>query len=138
MVAGSNNKAVYIYFLEKQSPISFKRIIAHESIVNNIHFANNSLKFTTASNDGTARVWFFESGIKEWNSFKINAGFELNQPNRKKNKVIASIWNADDSLIVTSLNEFKLKVWSSFNGQIKHELEVRFIINYLYLFMLKI
>lgn len=33
-------------------------------------------------------------------------------------------WNLDDSVVITAVNDYSLKVWDSYTGQLLHVLEV--------------
>ena len=55
---------------------------------------------------------------------KTDLDREAEEKAKPKLKVTMVTWNIDDSLIITAINDYSLKVWCGFTGKLKHILMV--------------
>ena len=55
---------------------------------------------------------------------KTDVDREAEEKAKPKLKVTMVTWNIDDSLIITAINDYSLKVWCGFTGKLKHILMV--------------
>lgn len=130
MAAGSNDHSIRVYFIDNDVPQKVCELESHTNIVDSIQYANNLPWILSGSKDGTARVWKYEQG--QWTAMLIDASKSLTKPDAndelsaldlyKKTSVTMVTWNCDDSYVVTAQNNFLIKVWSSKNGRLIHEL----------------
>ncbi|OHT06942.1 POC1 centriolar protein A [Tritrichomonas foetus] len=72
---------------------------AHQSCVNSIHFTPDSTRFTTSSNDQTAKVWDFPS-LKFLSSLRGHTSW-----------VTSSTFSPDGNVIVTSSEDKSVRLW---------------------------
>ena len=80
----------------QKNPIQFR---AHSHCVNSIHFTPDSTRFTTSSNDQSAKVWDFPS-LRFLSSLTGH-----------KNWVTSSAFSPDGNVIVTSSRDRFVKIW---------------------------
>uniref|UniRef100_G1SND3 Bromodomain and WD repeat domain containing 3 n=1 Tax=Oryctolagus cuniculus TaxID=9986 RepID=G1SND3_RABIT len=94
-----------------------------------VQFCNNgdSLRFVSGSRDGTARIWQYQQ--QEWKSIVLDMATKMtgnNMPSAEdkvtKLKVTMVAWDRYDTTVITAVNNFLLKVWNSFTGQLLHTL----------------
>uniref|UniRef100_A0A5F9CEG9 Bromodomain and WD repeat domain containing 3 n=1 Tax=Oryctolagus cuniculus TaxID=9986 RepID=A0A5F9CEG9_RABIT len=85
------------------------------------------LRFVSGSRDGTARIWQYQQ--QEWKSIVLDMATKMtgnNMPSAEdkvtKLKVTMVAWDRYDTTVITAVNNFLLKVWNSFTGQLLHTL----------------
>uniref|UniRef100_A0A5F9CX58 Bromodomain and WD repeat domain containing 3 n=1 Tax=Oryctolagus cuniculus TaxID=9986 RepID=A0A5F9CX58_RABIT len=90
-------------------------------------FSSGILRFVSGSRDGTARIWQYQQ--QEWKSIVLDMATKMtgnNMPSAEdkvtKLKVTMVAWDRYDTTVITAVNNFLLKVWNSFTGQLLHTL----------------
>jgi bromodomain and WD repeat domain containing protein 1/3 len=131
MAAGSNDHSIRVYFIDNDVPQKVCELESHSNIVDSIQYANNLPWILSGSKDGTARVWKYEDS--QWTAMLIDASKSLNKSDAndefsaldlyRKTSVTMVTWNCDDSYVITAQNNFLIKVWSSKDGRLIHELK---------------
>lgn len=126
LATGSTDHVIRMYFLGFDAPEKIAELESHTDKVDSIQFCNNGDRFLSGSRDGTARIWRFEQ--LEWRSIlldmsaRISGDTSSEEERFMKPKVTMIAWNQDDSTVVTAVNDHVLKVWSSYTGQLLHNL----------------
>ncbi|XP_031220381.1 bromodomain and WD repeat-containing protein 1 isoform X3 [Mastomys coucha] len=126
LATGSTDHVIRMYFLGFEAPEKIAELESHTDKVDSIQFCNNGDRFLSGSRDGTARIWRFEQ--LEWRSIlldmsaRISGDTSSEEERFMKPKVTMIAWNQDDSTVVTAVNDHVLKVWSSYTGQLLHNL----------------
>ncbi|XP_067852945.1 bromodomain and WD repeat-containing protein 3 isoform X2 [Heptranchias perlo] len=127
IATGSTDHVIRVYYLGSGSPEKISELESHTDKVIAIQFCNNnhSLRFVSGSRDGTARIWQYQH--QEWKSIVLDMFTKLpgNNPipmedKVSKLKVTMVAWDRCDSTVITAVNNFHLKVWNSYNGQLLH------------------
>ncbi|XP_008825134.2 bromodomain and WD repeat-containing protein 1 isoform X2 [Nannospalax galili] len=126
LATGSTDHVIRMYFLGFEAPEKIAELESHTDKVDSIQFCNNGDRFLSGSRDGTARIWRFEQ--LEWRSIlldmttRISGDLSSEEERFMKPKVTMIAWNQNDSIVVTAVNDHVLKVWSSYTGQLLHNL----------------
>ncbi|XP_039713626.1 bromodomain and WD repeat-containing protein 1 isoform X2 [Pteropus medius] len=126
LATGSTDHVIRMYFLGFEAPEKIAELESHNDKVDSIQFCNNGDRFLSGSRDGTARIWRFEQ--LEWRSIlldmatRISGDLSSEEERFMKPKVTMIAWNQNDSIVVTAVNDHVLKVWSSYTGQLLHNL----------------
>uniref|UniRef100_A0A4W3HK43 Bromodomain and WD repeat-containing protein 1 n=1 Tax=Callorhinchus milii TaxID=7868 RepID=A0A4W3HK43_CALMI len=127
LATGSTDHVIRVYYLGSGSPEKISELESHTDKVVAIQFCNNnhSLRFVSGSRDGTARIWQYQQ--QEWKSIVLDMFTKLpgNNPASvedkvTKLKVTMVAWDRCDSVVITAVNNFHLKVWNSCTGQLLH------------------
>ena len=69
-------------------------------------------------------LFAFHSSKEGNDDRKTDLDREAEEKAKPKLKVTMVTWNIDDSLIITAINDYSLKVWCGFTGKLKHILMV--------------
>ncbi|EHB10375.1 Bromodomain and WD repeat-containing protein 3 [Heterocephalus glaber] len=134
IAAGSCDKVVRVWCLRTCAPVAVLQghsasITSIQDKVVAVQFCNNgdSLRFVSGSRDGTARIWQYEQ--QEWKSIVLDMATKMSRNNLPsgedkvtKLKVTMVAWDRYDTTVITAVNNFLLKVWNSFTGQLLHSL----------------
>ncbi|XP_055500126.1 bromodomain and WD repeat-containing protein 3 isoform X1 [Leucoraja erinacea] len=129
IATGSTDHVIRVYYLGSGSPERISELASHTDKVVAIQFCNNghSLRFLSGSRDGTARIWQYQH--QEWKSIVLDMFTKLPGSNSismedkiSKLKVTMVAWDRCDSTVITAVNNFHLKVWNSYTGQLLHVL----------------
>ncbi|XP_060688587.1 bromodomain and WD repeat-containing protein 3 isoform X1 [Hemiscyllium ocellatum] len=129
VATGSTDQVIRVYYLGSGSPEKVSELASHTDKVIAIQFCNNSqsLRFVSGSRDGTARIWQYQH--QEWKSTILDMFMKLpgNNPlptedKVSKLKVTMVAWDRSDHKVITAVNNFHLKVWNSYTGQLLHVL----------------
>ncbi|XP_067903868.1 bromodomain and WD repeat-containing protein 3 isoform X1 [Heterodontus francisci] len=127
IATGSTDHVIRVYYLGAGSPEKISELVSHTDKVIAIQFCNNShsLRFVSGSRDGTARIWQYQH--QEWKSIVLDMFTKLPGSNSvpmedkvSKLKVTMVAWDRCDSTVITAVNNFHLKVWNSYTGQLLH------------------
>ncbi|XP_051877106.1 bromodomain and WD repeat-containing protein 3 isoform X4 [Pristis pectinata] len=129
IATGSTDHVIRVYYLGSGSPERISELASHTDKVVAIQFCNSShsLRFLSGSRDGTARIWQYQH--QEWKSIVLDMFTKLPGNNSvpvedkvSKLKVTMVAWDRCDSTVITAVNNFHLKVWNSYTGQLLHVL----------------
>ncbi|EDL03696.1 bromodomain and WD repeat domain containing 1, isoform CRA_c, partial [Mus musculus] len=93
LATGSTDHVIRMYFLGFDAPEKIAELESHTDKVDSIQFCNNGDRDTSSEEERFM-----------------------------KPKVTMIAWNQDDSTVVTAVNDHVLKVWSSYTGQLLHNL----------------
>ena len=107
------------------APPSIVLLDAHEGFVTSVHCSYRGSRFVTGSWDGTVRIWSFDPEKCHWNSLCLPVyqdGPKFHQNPEKRNRVLLVLWSFDDSKIITSSDDFIIRIWDSFSGKLIHRL----------------
>uniref|UniRef100_A0A4W3HL33 Bromodomain and WD repeat domain containing 3 n=1 Tax=Callorhinchus milii TaxID=7868 RepID=A0A4W3HL33_CALMI len=125
LATGSTDHVIRVYYLGSGSPEKISELESHTDKVVAIQFCNNNHRFVSGSRDGTARIWQYQQ--QEWKSIVLDMFTKLpgNNPASvedkvTKLKVTMVAWDRCDSVVITAVNNFHLKVWNSCTGQLLH------------------
>uniref|UniRef100_A0A4W3HKD3 Bromodomain and WD repeat-containing protein 1 n=1 Tax=Callorhinchus milii TaxID=7868 RepID=A0A4W3HKD3_CALMI len=127
LATGSTDHVIRVYYLGSGSPEKISELESHTDKVVAIQFCNNnhSLRFVSGSRDGTARIWQYQQ--QEWKSIVLDMFTKLPglsstdmEDKVTKLKVTMVAWDRCDSVVITAVNNFHLKVWNSCTGQLLH------------------
>ncbi|XP_078068075.1 bromodomain and WD repeat-containing protein 3 isoform X4 [Mustelus asterias] len=127
IATGSTDHVIRVYYLGSGSPEKISELALHTDKVIAIQFCNSShsLRFVSGSRDGTARIWQYQH--QEWKNIVLDMFTKLpgNNPvavedKVSKLKVTMVAWDRYDSTVITAVNNFNLKVWNSYTGQLLH------------------
>jgi bromodomain and WD repeat domain-containing protein 1/3 len=147
MAAGSADNHVRVYhMLATDGPERILEVEHHGDRVDSISWANQGLRFVSGSNDGTALIWRFENAC--WRYIRLNCSKNLGYTNcfkkiifynvfimirfvswnseaqnihenlKRRPKVTMVAWNRDDSLVLTAVADFMIRVWNSKTGEL--------------------
>lgn len=129
IATGSTDHVIRVYYLGYESPEKVAELEAHSDKVVAVQFCNTgrSLRFVSGSRDGTARIWQYYQ--QEWKCTVLDMTTKLAENNNSsvedkvaKLKVSMVTWDRWDNTIITAVNNFLLKVWSSYTGSLLHVL----------------
>ncbi|XP_072126416.1 bromodomain and WD repeat-containing protein 3 isoform X2 [Mobula birostris] len=127
IATGSTDHVIRVYYLGSGSPEKISELTSHTDKVVAIQFCNSShsLRFLSGSRDGTARIWQYQH--QEWKNIVLDMFTKLPGSNSvptedkvSKLKVTMVAWDRCDSTVITAVNNFHLKVWNSYTGQLLH------------------
>ncbi|CAI9738520.1 PH-interacting protein-like isoform X2 [Octopus vulgaris] len=129
LATGSSDHVVRVYCFMSTVPEKICELESHTDRVDSIQYSNRSIRFVSGSRDGTARVWRYER--QEWKAMVLNMSTKLpsassgkgEESKAMKYKVTMVGWNLDDSFVITAVNDYSLKVWDSYTGQLLHILD---------------
>ncbi|XP_013385977.1 bromodomain and WD repeat-containing protein 3 [Lingula anatina] len=127
LATGSTDHVVRVYCIAGAAPEKICELESHTDRVDSIQYNNRGDRFVSGSRDGTARIWRFNS--QEWKAMVLNMNTKLpgtqtadsgsgEDSKNNKHKVTMVDWNIDDSLVVTAVNDYSLKVWDSHTGKL--------------------
>ncbi|XP_077165128.1 bromodomain and WD repeat-containing protein 3 isoform X4 [Paroedura picta] len=129
IVTGSTDHVIRIYYLGSESPEKIAELESHTDKVVAVQFCNNGdrLRFVSGSRDGTARIWQYQE--QEWKYIVLDMATKITgnsvpsgEDKVPKMKVTMVAWDRSDSTVITAVNNFLLKVWNSYTGQLLHTL----------------
>ncbi|XP_069749711.1 bromodomain and WD repeat-containing protein 3-like isoform X4 [Narcine bancroftii] len=127
IATGSTDHVIRVYYLGSGSPERISELASHTDKVIAIQFcnSNHSLRFLSGSRDGTARIWQYQH--QEWKSIVLDMFTKLPgnssvpmEDKVTKLKVTMVAWDRCDNTVITAVNNFHLKVWNSYTGQLLH------------------
>lgn len=126
LAAGSADHFVRVYLMGNDGPKRILETEAHTDTVDSIQWAHHGLRFISGGKDGTAHIWHFES--QQWRSMKLNMNARLpgsasSDDDSKRLKVTMVSWDASDNWVMTAVNDFTIKVWSSKTGHLHKVLQ---------------
>uniref|UniRef100_A0AAY4ETC5 Bromo domain-containing protein n=1 Tax=Denticeps clupeoides TaxID=299321 RepID=A0AAY4ETC5_9TELE len=135
LATGSTDHVIRIYYLGYGSPEKISEIDAHTDKVDSIQFYSLSptgfCRFVSGSRDGSARIWRLVNR-QQWRSILLDMSATLpgcdmnlhgNEDSFFKPKVTMVSWDRYDSTVITAVNNYLLKVWNSYTGQLLHVLK---------------
>lgn len=129
LATGNSDHVIRVYFLHAQAPEKICELEAHTNKVDSMCYSNNYNRFVSGSEDGTARIWRYER--QEWRAIVLNMATKLNSDGTEvvpdgssiSVRVTMVCWNVDDSLVMTAVSDFSVKVWDANNGKLLHVLQ---------------
>lgn len=125
LACGSSDSFIHVYgFHPEMGPYHLNELAQHKDHVDSIQFCNQGFKFVSGSQDGTAVIWSFKSG--RWIPFELDMSTQLDQTklqDKPRPKVLIVQWSRDDKYVLTSLDDFSIKVWDSKSGRLVHILK---------------
>uniref|UniRef100_A0AAY4ETY2 Bromo domain-containing protein n=1 Tax=Denticeps clupeoides TaxID=299321 RepID=A0AAY4ETY2_9TELE len=133
LATGSTDHVIRIYYLGYGSPEKISEIDAHTDKVDSIQFYSLSptgfCRFVSGSRDGSARIWRLVNR-QQWRSILLDMSATLpgsetlvEEDSFFKPKVTMVSWDRYDSTVITAVNNYLLKVWNSYTGQLLHVLK---------------
>uniref|UniRef100_A0A0K8SSX6 BRWD/PHIP N-terminal domain-containing protein n=2 Tax=Lygus hesperus TaxID=30085 RepID=A0A0K8SSX6_LYGHE len=128
LATGSADHHVRVYKMDREVPYRILEIEKHSDRVDSIQWANRGLKFVSGSKDGTAVLWQYQS--QRWTirhllmSTTLDGTKGENEDNKTKLKVTMVCWSADDSYLITSVNDNTIKIWNPINGRLLNILKI--------------
>uniref|UniRef100_A0AAY4ESM1 Bromo domain-containing protein n=1 Tax=Denticeps clupeoides TaxID=299321 RepID=A0AAY4ESM1_9TELE len=131
LATGSTDHVIRIYYLGYGSPEKISEIDAHTDKVDSIQFCHFGERFVSGSRDGSARIWRLVNR-QQWRSILLDMSATLpgcdmnlhgNEDSFFKPKVTMVSWDRYDSTVITAVNNYLLKVWNSYTGQLLHVLK---------------
>ncbi|XP_046891395.1 bromodomain and WD repeat-containing protein 3 [Hypomesus transpacificus] len=129
LATGSTDDVIRIYYLGCGNPEKISELDAHTDKVDSIQFCHSGERFVSGSRDGTARVWRLHQR-QQWRSVLLNMAATLpgSEPTSSeesfvKPKVTMVAWDRHDNSVITAVNNYLLKVWNSYSGQLLHILK---------------
>ncbi|KAM4696114.1 bromodomain and WD repeat-containing protein 3 [Rhinophrynus dorsalis] len=129
IATGGTDHVVRVYYLGSDAPEKIAELEAHVDKVVSIQFCHkvDRLCFVSGSRDGTARIWQYQQ--QEWKMTVLEmtakmAGASPANPEDKvsKLKVTMVAWDQSDKMVITAVNNYLLKVWNSYTGELLHVL----------------
>uniref|UniRef100_A0AAY4ETK0 Bromo domain-containing protein n=1 Tax=Denticeps clupeoides TaxID=299321 RepID=A0AAY4ETK0_9TELE len=123
LATGSTDHVIRIYYLGYGSPEKISEIDAHTVRTPiSIHGL-----FVSGSRDGSARIWRLVNR-QQWRSILLDMSATLSETLVEedsffKPKVTMVSWDRYDSTVITAVNNYLLKVWNSYTGQLLHVLK---------------
>ncbi|XP_062620168.1 bromodomain and WD repeat-containing protein 3-like isoform X2 [Saccostrea cucullata] len=126
LATGSADHVIRVYFLHTTKPEKICELESHTDRVDSICYCNHGDRFVSGSKDGTARIWRYDR--QEWKALVLYMNTTLECTNKidlediKKYCVTMVSWNMDDSLVITAVNDFSIKLWNSNTGKLVHVL----------------
>ncbi|XP_065316123.1 PH-interacting protein-like isoform X2 [Gordionus sp. m RMFG-2023] len=127
LAAGGSDHFTRIYYFGNERPEKIDELETHTDRVDSIKFANHSLRFITGSKDGLACIWTLVN--RKWIPLTLQMATKLpNAPKEddskySKLKVSMVSWNCNDSLVLTAMSNFRIKIWNPYKGYLLHELK---------------
>lgn len=125
LACGSSDNYIHVYgFHPEMGPYHLNELSHHRDHVDSIQFCNQGFRFVSGSQDGTAVIWSFKKG--RWKPFELDMSTQLDQTipqDKPKPKVLIVQWSRDDKYVLTSLDDFSIKVWDSQSGKLAHILK---------------
>ncbi|KAK7108775.1 PH-interacting protein-like [Littorina saxatilis] len=132
VATGNSDHVIRVYFLYASEPCKICELESHTNKVDSICYSNFTNRFVSGSEDGTARIWHYER--QEWRATILSMATKLNsdgteilpEDNSKVGdhlRVTMVSWNLDDSLVVTAVSDYTIKVWDSHTGKLLHILK---------------
>lgn len=125
LACGSSDNFIHVYgFHPEMGPYHLNELAQHKAHVDSIQFCNQGFRFVSGSQDGTAVIWSFKRG--RWVPFELDMSMQLDQTislDKPKPKVLIVQWSRDDKYILTSLEDYSIKVWDSLTGKLVHILK---------------
>nr|XP_022292305.1 bromodomain and WD repeat-containing protein 3-like isoform X1 [Crassostrea virginica] len=127
LATGSADHVIRVYFLHNTKPEKISELESHTDRVDSICYCNHGDRFVSGSKDGTARIWRYER--QEWRALVLYMNTTLESTNKndiedvKRFRVTMVSWNMDDSLVITAVSDFSIKVWNSHTGNLVHILK---------------
>ncbi|XP_028817660.1 bromodomain and WD repeat-containing protein 3 isoform X2 [Denticeps clupeoides] len=129
LATGSTDHVIRIYYLGYGSPEKISEIDAHTDKVDSIQFCHFGERFVSGSRDGSARIWRLVNR-QQWRSILLDMSATLpgsetlvEEDSFFKPKVTMVSWDRYDSTVITAVNNYLLKVWNSYTGQLLHVLK---------------
>ncbi|XP_025097468.1 PH-interacting protein-like isoform X2 [Pomacea canaliculata] len=138
LATGNSDHVIRVYLLNSAKPEKICELEAHSNKVDSMCYSNNSNRFVSGSEDGTARIWRYER--QEWRAVVLDMATKLDSKGSEvvameastaaaiaagvdKLRVTMVSWNVDDSLVVTAVSDCSIKVWDSYTGKLMHILQ---------------
>ncbi|KRY11436.1 Bromodomain and WD repeat-containing protein 3 [Trichinella patagoniensis] len=92
-------------------------IAGHSDRIDCIQWAHTGLRFATCSKDGLAKIWKYQ--YTSWNPMVLDPSLNrgAGETTRRLSMLLCT-WNADDTLLVTSSSDNRIRVWDSTSGQL--------------------
>ncbi|KRY29360.1 Bromodomain and WD repeat-containing protein 3, partial [Trichinella spiralis] len=92
-------------------------IAGHNDRIDCIQWAHTGLRFATCSKDGLAKIWKYQ--YTSWNPMVLDPSLNrgAGETTRRLSMLLCT-WNADDTLLVTSSSDNRIRVWDSTSGQL--------------------
>ncbi|KAK7172228.1 hypothetical protein R3I93_004517 [Phoxinus phoxinus] len=129
LATGSTDDVIRIYYLGSGCPEKLAELDSHTDKVDSIQFCHSGERFVSGSRDGTARIWRLHQR-HQWKSILLNMSATLpgsapltEDENFFKPKVTMVSWDRHDNTVITAVNNYLLKVWNSYTGQLLHILK---------------
>ncbi|XP_067306193.1 bromodomain and WD repeat-containing protein 3 isoform X2 [Pseudorasbora parva] len=129
LATGSTDDVIRIYYMGSGCPEKLAELGLHTDKVDSIQFCHSGERFVSGSRDGTARVWRLHQK-HQWKSILLNMSATLpgsapltEEENFFKPKVTMVSWDRHDITVITAVNNYLLKVWNSYTGQLLHILK---------------
>lgn len=124
LACGSSDHFIHVYgFHPECGPYWLAELDHHKDQVDSIQFCNQGFRFLTGSQDGTAAIWRYVSGL--WKPIRLDMSIDLDRTYHKsktKPAVLIVQWSRDDRYVLTSIIDYSIKVWNSETGQLVHVL----------------
>jgi WD40 repeat protein len=111
---------IRIYYFGNWYPIRQDGLKGHTNKIECIQFANNSIQFASGSKDGNIIIWSFERNI--WRATLIDALKRSSMEQEFEVNIEFVNWSCDDSLIITTDSNNRIKVWEIRSGRLVHNL----------------
>lgn len=127
LATGSADHVIRVYFIHNTKPEKISELESHTDRVDSICYCNHGNRFVSGSKDGTARIWRYER--QEWRAVVLYMNTTLESTNKndledvRRFRVTMVSWNMDDSLVITAVSDFSIKVWNSHTGKLVHILK---------------
>ncbi|XP_051717573.1 bromodomain and WD repeat-containing protein 3 isoform X1 [Ctenopharyngodon idella] len=129
LATGSTDDVIRIYYLGSGCPEKLAELDSHTDKVDSIQFCHSGERFVSGSRDGTARIWRLHQK-HQWKSILLDMSATLpgsapltEDENFFKPKVTMVSWDRHDNTVITAVNNYLLKVWNSYTGQLLHILK---------------
>ncbi|XP_057694487.1 bromodomain and WD repeat-containing protein 3 [Corythoichthys intestinalis] len=129
LATGSTDDVIRIYYMGSGSPEKISELHEHTDKVDSIQFCHTSERFVSGSRDGTARIWKLHQR-QQWRCILLNMSTTLpgaeplsEEESYFKPKVTMVAWDRHDNTVITTVNNYLLKVWNSYTGQLLHVLK---------------
>ena len=129
LAVGSSDNHVRVYHVfAPVGPTKILEIEQHSDDVDSLQFSNFSTRFISGSKDGVAHIWYYER--QNWHNIPLrmtdrlpgSQGINVDDDSMRKLKVSMVAWTCDDVYVITSLSDYSLKIWDSFDGKLVHVL----------------
>lgn len=101
----------------------------HDGHVTSVHCSYRGCRFVTGSWDGTAIIWSFSQEALSWQQqqlpvYKDGPLYQANPEANQRNRVLLVLWSFDDTKIITSSNDFVIRVWSVADGALLYRMSL--------------
>ncbi|KAL2096562.1 hypothetical protein ACEWY4_008710 [Coilia grayii] len=128
LATGSTDHVIRIYYLGSGCPEKISELSDHTDKVDSIQFCHTGERFVSGSGDGTARIWRLHRW-QQWRNLRLDMSATLPSDTVAvtdpffKAKVTMVSWDRHDNMVITAVNNYLIKVWNSYTGDLLHILK---------------